>query len=70
MEAMSDVLDTDDTIMKKAQKEKNSASKMADQISKISEKMAETVTKDKSISVSTPNIAALIMKVSNFLWIV
>ena len=67
MQAMSDVLNTNDTIMERAENDGNSATKMANQITKLSEKMAETVTEEKRVEVSTQNIAALIMKVPKFI---
>ena len=64
---MSDVLDTNESVMKKAETKTKSATKMAVQIEKITEKMAEAVTEEKPVKVSTPNIAALIMKVPKFI---
>ena len=64
---MSDVLNTDEAVMERAEEKANSASKIVDQIERITEKMSEVVTDKKPVSVSTPNIAALIMKVPLFI---
>ena len=67
MDVMSDVLDTDETIIKEAEMRTKAATKMAQKIEKFTEMMAEVVTEEKPVVVSTSNIAALIMKVPKFI---
>ena len=63
MKAMSDVMNTNDSIMARAEEKGGIVTKLANQVNLLVEKMAETVTVNNSVSVSTQNIAILIMKI-------